>query len=58
VRPMKAVFDQRYVKRLNGAHVKQGADKLQLAEQLMEDNRKLQARKRVRPNCHGLVRLD
>src|SRR5438034_6995063 len=37
VRPMKAVFDQRYVKRLNGTHVKQGADKMQLAEQLMED---------------------
>jgi len=34
---MKAVFDQRYVKRLNGTHVKQGADKMRLAEQLMED---------------------
>jgi myo-inositol-1-phosphate synthase len=37
VKPMKAVFDQRYVKRLNGTHVKQGADKMELAEQLMED---------------------
>jgi myo-inositol-1-phosphate synthase len=27
---MKAVFDQRYVKRLNGTHVKQGADKWSL----------------------------
>jgi myo-inositol-1-phosphate synthase len=37
VKPMKAVFDQRYVKRLNGTHVKQGADKMDLAEQLMSD---------------------
>ena len=37
VKPMKAVFDQSYVKRLNGTHVKQGADKMQLAEELMED---------------------
>jgi myo-inositol-1-phosphate synthase len=37
VKPMKAVFDQRYVKRLNGAHVKQGANKMELAEQLMAD---------------------
>src|SRR6266571_8160459 len=37
VRPMKAVFDQRYVKRLNGMHVKRGANKLELAEQLIED---------------------
>src|SRR4030095_3155723 len=37
VRPMKAVFDQHYVKRLNGTHVKQGANKLNLAAQLIED---------------------
>jgi myo-inositol-1-phosphate synthase len=37
VRPMKAVFDQHYVKRLNGTHVKQGANKMELAEQLMAD---------------------
>ena len=37
VKPMKAVFDQRYVKRLNGTHIKQGANKMDLAEQLMED---------------------
>jgi myo-inositol-1-phosphate synthase len=37
VKPMKAVFDQRYVKRLNGTHVKQGADKMELAEALMLD---------------------
>src|ERR1043165_786102 len=37
VKPMKAVFDQKYVKRLNGTHIKQGANKMELAEQLMAD---------------------
>jgi myo-inositol-1-phosphate synthase len=37
VRPMKAVFDQHYVKRLNGTHVKQGANKFELAQQLIAD---------------------
>jgi myo-inositol-1-phosphate synthase len=37
VKPMKAVFDQRYVKRLNGLHVKQADNKMALAEQLIED---------------------
>jgi myo-inositol-1-phosphate synthase len=37
IKPMKAVFDQRYVKRLNGTHVKQGANKMELAEKLMSD---------------------
>jgi myo-inositol-1-phosphate synthase len=37
IKPMKAVFDQHYVKRLNGTHVKQGANKMELAEQLIED---------------------
>jgi myo-inositol-1-phosphate synthase len=37
VKPMKAVFDQQYVKRLNGTHVKKGANKMELADQLIED---------------------
>src|SRR5438874_1309986 len=37
VRPMKAVFDQHYVKRLNGTHVKQGQNKMELAKRLMDD---------------------
>ncbi len=37
IKPMQAVFDQHYVKRLNGTHVKQGANKMELAEQLMQD---------------------
>jgi myo-inositol-1-phosphate synthase len=35
--PMPAVFDQYYVKRLNGTHVKHGPTKMDLAEQLMRD---------------------
>ena len=37
IRPLKAVFDQEYVKKLNGTHVKIGSSKMDLAEQLMED---------------------
>jgi myo-inositol-1-phosphate synthase len=51
VKPMKAVFDQQYVKRLNGTHVKHGATKMELAEQLMED---IQTFKRVK-ECDRLV---
>lgn len=36
IRPMKAVFDQEYVKRLSGTHVKSGS-KAELALQLIED---------------------
>jgi myo-inositol-1-phosphate synthase len=35
--PSKAVFDQNYVKRLSGPHVKVGQNKYELAMQLMED---------------------
>ncbi len=37
LKPMKAVFDQHYVKRLNGTNVKEGKNKFELAEQLIED---------------------
>jgi myo-inositol-1-phosphate synthase len=37
IKPMKAVFDQHYVKRLNGTNVKEGANKFELAEQLIEE---------------------
>ena len=42
IRPMTAVFDPNFVKKLEGTHVKQGANKLALAEQLMEDIRRFQ----------------
>jgi myo-inositol-1-phosphate synthase len=37
VTPMKAVFEQAFVKKLTGEHVKKGASKMELAEQLMDD---------------------
>ncbi len=39
IKPMKAVFDQRYVKRLDGPNVKKGKNKKDLAEQLRADIR-------------------
>ena len=40
IRPMPAVFDQRYVKRLAGPNVKTGKNKRDLAEQVVADIRK------------------
>ncbi|MBK8316519.1 MAG: inositol-3-phosphate synthase [Acidobacteria bacterium] len=37
VKPMAAVFDQEYVKRLSGTNVKKGKTKMDLARQLMAD---------------------
>jgi myo-inositol-1-phosphate synthase len=39
IKPLPAVFDQHYVKRLNGTHVKKGKNKKDLAEQVIEDIR-------------------
>src|SRR5215510_461940 len=39
IRPWPAVFDQRYVKRLEGPNVKKGKNKRDLAEQVREDIR-------------------
>jgi myo-inositol-1-phosphate synthase len=37
IKPMKAVFDRNYVKRLDGPNKKEGKTKMELAEQLMAD---------------------
>jgi len=39
IKPLPAVFDQYYVKRLNGTHVKKGKNKRDLANQLIADIR-------------------
>jgi myo-inositol-1-phosphate synthase len=39
IRPMPAVFDQRYVRRLDGPNVKKGKNKRDLAEQVIADVR-------------------
>ena len=40
IRPMPAVFDKEYVRRLDGPNVKTGADKFELAQQVREDIRR------------------
>src|SRR5215831_3029395 len=43
IRPWPAVFDQHYVKRLDGPNVKKGKNKRDLAEQVMADIQKFKA---------------
>jgi myo-inositol-1-phosphate synthase len=50
IRPMSAVFDRHYVKRLDGPNVKKGANKREMADQLREDMRRFK-------EVHGLERL-
>lgn len=53
IRPMPAVFDQAYVKRLEGKNVKTGRTKRQLAEALREDIRNFKTQHR----CDRLVMI-
>jgi len=43
VKPFPAVFDRQYVKRLDGPNVKKGKNKMELAEQLIDDIRRFKA---------------
>lgn len=43
LKPQKAVFSSDYVKKLHGTHVKHGANKLELARQLVDDIAKFKA---------------
>jgi len=47
IRPWPAVFDRRYVKRLDGPNVKQGRTKRELAEQVVADIRRFKADHRL-----------
>ena len=47
IEPMQAVFDQSFVKRLNGPNVKVGGTKMDYAEAVMDDIRKFQQRTKV-----------
>ena len=53
IKPMKAVFDHEYVKRINGPNVKTGTDKMAMAEALMADIQEFKARN----NCSRLVMI-
>jgi myo-inositol-1-phosphate synthase len=43
IKPFPAVFDRQYVKRLDGPNVKKGRNKMELAEQLIDDIRRFKA---------------
>ena len=47
VKPMKAVFDKNYVRKLDGTHVKNAKTKWDLAQQLQEDIENFRARNKV-----------
>ncbi|MFH1941604.1 MAG: inositol-3-phosphate synthase [bacterium] len=47
IEPMKAVFDQKYVKKLNGPWVKKGTTKMDLAHQLMDEIQAFKDKKKV-----------
>ena len=47
IRPMKAAFDQNYVKNLKATHVKKGKTKFDLAEQLREDIREFKKKNKL-----------
>ncbi len=51
VKPMPAVFEQTWVKKLNGPNVKKGTSKMDLAEQLMADIERFKAER----GCDRLV---
>jgi myo-inositol-1-phosphate synthase len=51
IRPMKAVFDRSYVRKLDGPNVKAAATKMELAEAVMEDIRRFKEEN----NCERLA---
>ncbi len=51
LKPMKAVFEQNYVKRLTGENVKTGKNKMEFAEQLIEEIADFKSKN----NCDRLV---
>jgi myo-inositol-1-phosphate synthase len=53
LKPMSAVFEQKFVKRLDGENVKQGKNKMEFAEQLIEEI----AQFKTENNCDRLVMI-
>jgi myo-inositol-1-phosphate synthase len=47
IKPMPAVFDSRYVKKLSGTNIKKGANWWELAEQVKEDIRRFKQEKNI-----------
>jgi len=53
IKPMRAVFDRKYVKKLDGKHVKRGKTKMALANALIKDIRKFKKDNK----CNRLVMI-
>jgi len=53
IKPMRGVFDKSFVKKLDGDYIKQGANKMELAEQLREDIRNFKQQN----DCERLVMI-
>ncbi|CUT06942.1 myo-inositol-1-phosphate synthase [Candidatus Kryptonium thompsonii] len=53
IRPMKAVFDKKYVRKLDGPNVKKAKDKFELSQMLREDIREFKQKN----NCDRLVMI-
>jgi len=53
IKPMKAVFDNKYVTKLHGTYIKKAANKMELAEALRQDIRDFKAKN----NCDRLVMI-
>jgi myo-inositol-1-phosphate synthase len=47
IKPMKAAFDQNYVKNLHGTHIKKGKTKFDLAEQIRDDIREFKKKSKA-----------
>ena len=56
IRPMSAVFDSKYVRKLDGPNKKKGANWMELADQVEDGHQKVQKGKEHRPTGHGVVR--
>ena len=57
IAPMSAVFDRRYVKRLDGPNVKKGKNKMEISPiSLREDMRRFKSDNGLRSARHGVVR--
>ena len=53
IKPMKAVFDREYVKKLDGPNVKTGANRMELAEKLIDDIERFKSEN----NCSRVVMI-
>ena len=58
IKPMKAAFDQNYVKKLDGPNIKKGKNKYELALQIKEDIAEFQEDQQSFAPGDVLVRLD